>query len=354
MPDHTRLAAGRATCRSGLRGRPALIAALFASELAILGCSQPHVLLGSDRGTAGGPADAAAAPAGDGSASSSAGSGIGAGSSGASGTAAMNAGAAASMDAGPAGAGGAAGDAALPAPDARASDAGPVACMVDAGTDGSCAGHLCSVDGVTFLALRGDEPWTAGGLNWVASICERPIGWPAAATTDSRDILYALALSDVSEIEAGAPVLVYWGNPDSAPIRAQACAVEAAAQLPACPETTTPPTHPSMLGCRGPLDPGCAVCRDASGSFHHASPEGTDWFNAASPEPPAGTCGSECPLCGTCSYRDEQTTRELPARSECQPCPADDGLDPCFGAGSCECWCATYKTLRAACPTLLR
>ena len=245
------------------------------------------------------------------------------------------------------------GDAGVREPDAAAADAAaiPPVCALDAGTDPGCASHLCSADGNTFLVVEGDEPWMVGGLDWVASVCELPLGWASASTADRRQLVYAVARQDVNALNAGSLVLVYWGNPTSPPTSARVCAFKVRRDsFPACPETTTPPRHPSLIGCRGPRDPGCAVCKEPSRPGYRSS-EG-DWYNVSSTEAPAG-CEVDCPVCATCDYRTDEQSRALGERPECEPCPTERGIDSCFVPRGCACWCETRTQLRNACPTLV-
>jgi hypothetical protein len=105
--------------------------------------------------------------------------------------------------------------------------------------------------------------------------------------------------------------------------------------------------HESFVGCRGPLDPGCAECKDGDDGYNRAQ-EGTDWYNWSSVD---GTCEPDCPACASCSYRNEADAIELGHRPECEPC-VDPGVDPCFGPSSCGCYCSLKSWLSVACPTL--
>lgn len=131
-----------------------------------------------------------------------------------------------------------------------------------------------------------------------------------------------------------------------------ACAVDASADDASAELACT--KDPSMIGCRGPRDPGCAVCKmiGTSNEFR-SSYDDADWYDEYAMFPPAGCSEADCPACASCSYRDEAESRALGARPECEPCPADTGLDPCFDRASCECFCQTQKRLREACPTLV-
>ncbi|MFT3926630.1 MAG: hypothetical protein QM778_29065 [Myxococcales bacterium] len=120
------------------------------------------------------------------------------------------------------------------------------------------------------------------------------------------------------------------------------------------PDASSAGKAPSLQGCRGPLDPGCAVCRDdvaGKPSYLSASAANVDWYNVRSSSAPVG-CDGACPTCASCSYHDQQDLAALGERPECLPCPANTGLDPCYGPGSCTCWCSLQAALKASCPTL--
>lgn len=230
-------------------------------------------------------------------------------------------------------------------------DGATLPCAVDAGTNGGCTSHLCTATAGTFLVVQGEQPFTVGALGWVASLCERPIDWPSAASADNRTHVYELTPGDVNEIQAGTQVLVYYANPDSAPMRALACSFETNTPLPACPATTTPPLPQSMRGCRGPADPGCAGCKVLGQPDYRSASGGSDWYNVSSVDEPE-ECAGNCPACATCSYRDELESRDLPVRTECEPCDSVV-IDACFNKQSCECWCEIRDVLRERCPTLV-
>lgn len=108
-------------------------------------------------------------------------------------------------------------------------------------------------------------------------------------------------------------------------------------------------------GCRAPSDIyegiSCDSCCDQNvGDCQEYS--GEIWYNAirylSSP-----TCSEACPKCASCSARDEKTLLELIPPVQCNPseCEAlDIGVDPCFGIGSCECFCETANHLLQKCP----
>ena len=175
-------------------------------------------------------------------------------------------------------------------------DAAATVCSADAALAvdaGSCAGQLCSASGGDWLTLHGAEPWYVGGLDWVLAVCDWSLGWLRARSSDGRDIGYRVSSQDVAELKAGAPLQVYWGAPGSDPALARRCTFEAREPLPACP------------------------------------------FE------------------GTCTAEHQARIAALPPRPECLPCSGDAGIDPCFGAGSCACWCSLREGLRDACPGLL-
>ena len=261
------------------------------------------------------------------------------------------------IDAGAGASGGAADAGAAQSPGVDAGDQGgsSFTCAVEGHSEDGCVAQLCTFEGDTFVSLRNNSYWQAGGLSWVASVCEHPLGWPSAATSDGLLIVFPLTLKDLSELDAGAPVFVYWGNWADPPVEPQLCQLERATPLPACPETPTPPKHESLRGCRGPSDAGCAVCRELGDVEQYRSRSGDGvGYNSTSISPPPGSCSSTlCPACATCSYVYEQASRELPARPECEPCGPQPGIDPCFDLETCGCWCAKRAVLSAACPTVL-
>lgn len=262
--------------------------------------------------------------------------------------ASTSAGAGSSADAGVAGT-----DAATAPADAGMADAGtaPPICSVEGVANPGCTAQLCTANGATFAAVLGDEPWMVGGLAWTASVCERPVGWQSGASSDNRLIFFALSLADVNELRGGAPLLIYWGGPSSPPLAARACPLAIDEPLSACPEATTPLRHPSTIGCRGPLDSGCEVCRLLDSNHVLSASDGADWYNVATVSDPA--CGPDCPSCAACTYRDEQESRALAARPDCEPCSGEPGIDSCFDPLSCDCWCPTRARLRAHCPALV-
>ncbi len=51
----------------------------------------------------------------------------------------------------------------------------------------------------------------------------------------------------------------------------------------------------------------------------------------------------------TCTQSQAIALLNLPERPECD-CSVDPGIDPCFGPGSCGCWCQRIVTLKEICP----
>jgi hypothetical protein len=49
-----------------------------------------------------------------------------------------------------------------------------------------------------------------------------------------------------------------------------------------------------------------------------------------------------------CTDGDIKLLLDLPSRPECD-CSRPSGIDPCFGAGSCECWCSLFVPAARAC-----
>lgn len=235
-------------------------------------------------------------------------------------------------------------------------EAGVVACGLEAGMgDASCDAILCSADSGTFVSLHREEGWYVGALDWNAAVCARSLGWPSSSSSDRRDILFAVSPRDIRELSDGAPLFVGYGNPSSLPDqRIAACKLGVQTPLTACPVPLYPPAHQSLVGCRGPNDPNCGSCSvpgPGGQAGYRTTSSGSDWYNIGAVTEPE-TCAEPCRACASCTYRDEQELKALPARPECEPCPDNAGIDPCFGAGSCECWCFQNKRLTAACPTL--
>jgi hypothetical protein len=135
-------------------------------------------------------------------------------------------------------------------------------------------------------------------------------------------------------------------GPTNAPVSGNDAAVERDAM--ATSEGAGAP-HESFEGCRGPADPGCEACAERDGGGFRSASDGADWFNVSSVD---SSCGADCPVCASCTYRDEEDARALELRQECLPCTDDPGVDPCFGPNSCGCQCLHYNHLRERCPTL--
>jgi hypothetical protein len=111
---------------------------------------------------------------------------------------------------------------------------------------------------------------------------------------------------------------------------------------------------PDLVGCRSPEEPGCSrCCAVDAGSCTEYS-----WNSGGVPNPPTPwydviiySCDPVgCPVCASCTVRDEEDLRRLIPRPECD-CTQPTGIDPCSAAG-CECYCETWLRLRAACPTV--
>lgn len=198
------------------------------------------------------------------------------------------------------------GDAALPTRDASALDAASLpddaqspasdaaaSCNIAPATP-VCESRLCSVAGGTWLAVRAEQPWQVGGLDWLLAICQRPGDeWPRGRSADGLELGFRLRANDLAELQAGAAVQLYWGSPGTAPGQSKRCSFQASETLPACP------------------------------------------FE------------------GHCTAQRKDEVAALEPRPECLPCAGDAGLDPCFGVGSCACWCAIREGLRDACPGLV-
>jgi hypothetical protein len=250
-----------------------------------------------------------------------------------------------------------AGDAAVVANDAATdSDTNASTCTFEAKLSTRCTSSLCTYEGDTFVAVRSTEHLSAGALSWSASVCERVLGWASTGNNDGTLLIYGLSLEDLRELEAGAPVFLYYAGPSEPPImeEAEECPLERSPEIPACPATPSgTPKHHSKYGCRGPLDPNCAACQVEPNLFL-TSTGGADWYNSSAIFRPAGCIDpGYCLGCASCSYKDEDEARAHEERPECEPCPTEAGIDACFDPGGCECWCSTRSRLRAACPTVV-
>lgn len=248
------------------------------------------------------------------------------------------------------------GDAAIVANDA-ATDSGTSAstCTFEAKLSTRCTASLCAHEGDTFVVVRSAEHLTTGALGWNASVCERVLGWASAGNFDSTLYIYGLSLADLRELDAGAPVFLYYAGPSEPPImeEAEECPLERSQEIPECPATSRPPKHISKSGCRGPLDPSCGACQLEPNVFL-TSTGGADWYNSSAIFRPADCMErGYCLGCASCSYRDEDEARALGRRPECEPCPAEAIADACFYPEGCECWCSTRSRLRDACPTVV-
>jgi hypothetical protein len=124
---------------------------------------------------------------------------------------------------------------------------------------------------------------------------------------------------------------------------------------------------PRFPGCRSPDDLGCARCCDPefpagervakgvlgptcierSWNGGGASPV-APWFNVA--HRIFGPCPQDCPRCSSCTKWDEEQLLKMPCQPECDCKTIRIGVDPCFGKGSCECYCAGMRGAARSCP----
>ena len=123
------------------------------------------------------------------------------------------------------------------------------------------------------------------------------------------------------------------GGPGSYPIRAEA-----------------------LVGCRAPAEPGCTRCCESTSTADRLcltkeSSPAADWYDESASIP--GPCAAECAACAQCSERGEQDLRSFPARPECNCNSIVIGGDPCFGAGSCACYCFQLDSAMRVCPRAL-
>jgi hypothetical protein len=121
-----------------------------------------------------------------------------------------------------------------------------------------------------------------------------------------------------------------------------------------CWKPTAPPNDggvDSRAGCRAPTDPGCGTCCASGAEADSCSVfTGSTWYNYNYTQSP---CRTGCAPCAQCTQRDEELLSALLLeRSDCD-CSQDPGVDACFGAGSCDCWCSRYEYLSKACPELV-
>lgn len=160
--------------------------------------------------------------------------------------------------------------------------------------DPSCSGKLCKLPtGETWLSLYKEEPWYIGALEFTAGICERAIGLPRSRSNDGRTLGYRVAAQDIAELRAGTALQVAYAF--------------------------------------GEIDPRTAIrCS----------------FDASEPL-------ADCAFEGTCNQNAMNLWNNLGQRPEClASCDGQYGVDPCFGAGSCDCWCSQRDLVLDLCPTL--
>ena len=74
--------------------------------------------------------------------------------------------------------------------------------------------------------------------------------------------------------------------------------------------------------------------------------DGDPWYNRH--EHVDGACEPNCKPCARCTDRDQDVFDALlkPDGCECRSFP-DDGIDPCYSPGSCECYCHHVATSQA-------
>lgn len=106
----------------------------------------------------------------------------------------------------------------------------------------------------------------------------------------------------------------------------------------------------SRIGCRAPTEPGCAKCcvsrADGCDRFHWNG-EGMPFYDGH--EKFESPCDLRCRPCASCSKSDESLLNTYAPRRECD-CRQPRGIDPCFSADSCGCYCEYLKPLLLACP----
>ncbi len=110
-----------------------------------------------------------------------------------------------------------------------------------------------------------------------------------------------------------------------------------------------------MEGCRGPEEENCDECckatKDGESCVRLSTSTGSDWYNSS--ELIDGPCPIDCEPCAQCLLRDEQDLETLGNRPECDCDTIEIGIDPCFVAMSCACYCSRYLRLAEACPNLV-
>ncbi len=111
----------------------------------------------------------------------------------------------------------------------------------------------------------------------------------------------------------------------------------------------------ALIGCRSPEEPGCGACCYSDGGQCIAMRWTSDgrgdiepWYNQLEvlKEWP-----HHCLRCAQCSKRSEQQLyRLLSDGMICDCAGLEIGIDPCFYAASCECWCSRVEILSRECP----
>lgn len=113
-------------------------------------------------------------------------------------------------------------------------------------------------------------------------------------------------------------------------------------------------TASARSGCRSPEEPGCATCCIPQGScmvrsWNAGGVTGVKpWYDVSESR---SSCPAGCAQCASCVLRTEEELCQLLATPRaCDCAKIQIGIDPCFAASSCECYCSRYASLTSACP----
>jgi len=111
-----------------------------------------------------------------------------------------------------------------------------------------------------------------------------------------------------------------------------------------------------LSGCRSPSEPGCAECCDWTGEaclLRSSAPfgvSGPPLYNSI--QYLFSACPAGCARCASCLLEYERELEIMGCRADCN-CPViEAGIDPCFRAGSCACYCSRVEALVTSCPEL--
>jgi len=108
----------------------------------------------------------------------------------------------------------------------------------------------------------------------------------------------------------------------------------------------------ALAGCRGPLEPECAVCTEQDGAWcrsRFASPcRGCPEDSYTGSVQASGPCPDDGSRCAQCTSDEEATLKALAAEPECDCEDVEVGSKPC-DESSCACFCKELRRLLAEC-----